>query len=292
MRYVVFTLLLFCLVSEVSAKVIRRSDNKPEWVRRGEAGLNNQRSNESYYFKIIRNAGADLSMLQQQKTGALASFIGQYNQISGNATTDIKEMRGDTRRSSHAFTLSFTNESRTDIFYARFVDEYWEYVDYPDGSLGYEYYALFAVSRHPSEPMFDDFAFTTNYGAGAVARSLIPGWGQIYKGSTAKGLCIMGGEALCVAGIILSESTRADYVRKMKEEPKFAKEYNNKANNWETGRNVCIGAAAALYIYNLIDAAASKGAKRIVVRRNPAVRFSMAPTLTESGVGLGFALNF
>ena len=53
----------------------------------------------------------------------------------------------------------------------------------------------------------------------------------------------------------------------MKEQPRHAQTYNSKADNWESGRNICIGAAAALYVYNLIDAVAAKGARRVTVRK-------------------------
>lgn len=51
-----------------------------------------------------------------------------------------------------------------------------------------------------------------------MMRSLIvPGWGQMYKGSTVKGLCILGGEVALAAGIIVSENLRSSYVKKMHE---------------------------------------------------------------------------
>ena len=45
-------------------------------------------------------------------------------------------------------------------------------------------------------------------------------------------------------------------------------------SNWAIGRNVCIGAAAALYAYNIVDAIVAPGARRVVVTPGyMAVRF-------------------
>ena len=164
-------------------------------------------------------------------------------------------------------------------------------MSYPNGTQGYAYYVLFAVSRRASAPSFDDCYFTTNYGMKGFARSLVPGWGQMYKGSMGKGLAILGGEVACVAGIIVCENQRASYVKKMHEQPKYAQVYNTKADNWANGRNVCIGAAAALYVYNLIDAIVAKGAKRIVVKPGRA-SVSLLPAVVDDGLGIGLAIRF
>lgn len=290
-RIILLFLCITCL-NTVEAKVLKRSEKTPEWAQKGEASLNNRRSNDSYFFKIIEISGTDLAMLRNEKVGQLSTFIGQYNQISAQATTNINTVATERGVSgTETYAISYTNNSRTDVFHARFVDEYWEYVSYPDGSRGYEYYALFAVSRNPAPPVYDDFSFTTSYGARGLVRSIIPGWGQIYKGSTAKGACILAGEAVCVAGIIVCENQRASYHKKMKEQPRFAQTYNTKSDNWENGRNICIGAAAALYVYNLIDAVAAKGSKRVVVKK-ARPQFAFYPVADMQHTGVALSLNF
>ena len=94
---------------------------------------------------------------------------------------------------------------------------------------------------------------------------------------------------LLAGGIIASESLRSSYVKKMHEQPKHQQTYNTKADNWENVRNVCIGAAAALYVYNLIDAIVMNGRKRAVVHKP--VQFAMYPSAGECN-GISFALNF
>ena len=63
--------------------------------------------------------------------------------------------------------------------------------------------------------------------------------------------------------IIYTENMRATYASKMRSQPRFAKQYKSKADNFEIARNCCIGAAAAMYVYNLIDAEAEINHKEL-----------------------------
>ena len=77
----------------------------------------------------------------------------------------------------------------------------------------------------------------------------------------------------------------------MMEQPKYASIYNSRMDSWETARNLCIGAAGVIYVVNLIDALATKGAKRVVVRNNN-VNLSLHPYASTYGSGVGLALTF
>ena len=168
-------------------------------------------------------------------------------------------------------------------------DEYWECRSDPDG-MRYHCYMLFGVAD-TAQPDFDRLSFTRKYGARGLWRSMIiPGWGQLYKGSTVKGLCILGGEVLLATGIIVTERQRSSYVKKMKEQPRFYKTYNTKADNWQNVRNGIICAAAAVYVYNLVDAIVADGAKRTIVEKNTAFRLS--PVVYNDGAGLSVVYEF
>lgn len=113
----------------------------------------------------------------------------------------------------------------------------------------------------------------------------------MHKGSTGKGVAILVGEAALIGGVIFTENERASYEKMKYENPSLMKEYSTKVENWETARNVCIGAAAALYLYNLIDAAVANGRKRTIV--NKASHFAMMPTvLDNSACGISLTYNF
>lgn len=260
-----------------------------EWMKRGEEKLNAARSNTTYYFKIVQISSDNLDAARNQRVHQLGVSIGTRNQLSGKALTEIENVVGDNPSSKETFKLVFGNDIESDVFYTRYIDEYWEYVSYPDGSRGYEYYALFAVSETANAPIYDEFSTTTSYGIKPVIMSLIPGWGQMYKGSTTKGVIILAAEVAAIGGIIFTENERASYESKMRSQPNFAKQYKTKMDNFETARNCCIGAAAAIYVYNLIDAVVAPGARRVVVKpRN----LHFAPVASKNFSGVTLSYNF
>lgn len=165
---------------------------------------------------------------------------------------------------------------------ARVVDEYYE-----KKSGGYKVSLLVQTARNPVYS-FEPVSVTDNYSAGA--RVVVPGWAQFYKGQTAKGLIMLGGVIGCGIGALIFENTRADYKNKMKEQPEFAQTYNTKANNNETARNVCIGAAAAFYVWSIIDGITSKGKRRVIIGKNSSLAIN--PVATSNSAGISLAYNF
>lgn len=165
-----------------------------------------------------------------------------------------------------------------------------EYAENKNGQV--ELHSLYMVAM-TDNPVFDRAHVTTHYGFTPVAMSIIPGLGQLYKGSKGKAAAFFGSTALSVSAIIVCDNQRATYMKKCTEQPKFAKYYRNKADNWETGRNVSIGIAAGIWLYNIIDAACAKGARKVDV--TPAARhsFGVTPFATADGAaGLTLSYNF
>lgn len=173
--------------------------------------------------------------------------------------------------------------SKEQTLHVQRVAEYWE-------RRGGEYYytGAYAKSELGQTPLFDNVSATRNYGVRGLWRSMfIPGWGQLYKGSTFKGCAILGATALCAVGIVVTDNQRADYEKKIKytHDASLIKSYRTKRDHWTTGRNICIGATAALYIYNLVDALVAPGAERLVVHnygRNGG-RYAIVPTIGSDG---------
>lgn len=77
----------------------------------------------------------------------------------------------------------------------------------------------------------------------------------------------------------------------MNEQPKFAQTYNSKADNWENIRNGCIATAAAIYVYNLIDAVAAKGTRWIKISPKHQ-SISMVPVFSSEYSGMAMIIKF
>ena len=128
-------------------------------------------------------------------------------------------------------------------------------------------------------------------GLAGVMSMVIPGMGQFYKGNTVKGGVFLGLAVAVGTSALVCESTRSSYRNKAIEQPKFTKEYSTKADNWETGRNICLGTAGAIYLWNVLDAFFAKSAQKAVVKsKNSGLSFS--PKATIDHVGLSLVYNF
>lgn len=124
------------------------------------------------------------------------------------------------------------------------------------------------------------------------ARVFVPGMAQLHKGSKAKGLFFIVGEAACVGGLVIAESLRASYDSKAvsTQNTEQKKTYYDRADNCENIRNGLIAGAAALYIWNVIDGIAAKGKKRTVMLGDTQLRVS--PYATPQCGGFALSFNF
>lgn len=167
--------------------------------------------------------------------------------------------------------------------HASYIDEYWK----QDNNGLYHVQRLYAKSELGRMPIYDDLSLTESYVSDPATwgLALIPGAAQFHKGSYLKGGLILGGSVVLVGGIIFTENQRTDYIRKISgtHDANIKRSYITKSDHFATGRNICIGAAAALYVYNLIDAIVAPGARRIIV----------TPSATTGGqVGMNLSYNF
>ncbi|MDE6635460.1 MAG: hypothetical protein K2K09_02500, partial [Lachnospiraceae bacterium] len=65
--------------------------------------------------------------------------------------------------------------------------------------------------------------------------------------------------------------------------------------SFTTGRNICIGALGALYVYNIIDAIVAPGARRILTSPAGSNKYAYfwSPAVTDNnGVGIVAAISF
>lgn len=267
-------------------KVVRKSEKmRPVWL----SDKTPHPTNSTFHYRTVEAEGKTLEDARHNCLLVLSEDIERTWKVRGQGSQDIREVQSNGDIDSHTvFTYHYDVAGEEVSVTTTCYDEYWECLSYPDG-LRYHCYLLFGVADTPS-PSFDHLRFTRKYGARGLWRSLIiPGWGQMYKGSTAKGLCILGGEVALATGIIVSENLRSSYIKKMEEQPQHQQTYNSRADNWNNIRNVFIGATAALYLYNIVDALVANGRKRAVTQKK--AYFSLQPAVGDCN-GIGLALNF
>ena len=261
---------------------------KPKWVTQT---LPESKSG-TYIFVRGHGEGMSLAGARQQAFVSMSQKLEIERGLTVNTNVQIREKLSQNQSSTDSeykqeIILDVTEKGRQLKIVCREIDEYWV-----NNKGKYSVDVLYTVAdKHLYGGRYDDkIIVTSKYGATGFL-SIIPGVGQFCKGSVLKGSLILGGEILAAGGIILCENTRASYTKKMIEQPKYAIEYNSRADSWETGRNICIGAAAALYVYNLIDAFVATGAKHVIVKNNKTT-LSAVPYVDTKCVGVGLALKF
>ncbi|MDR1221358.1 MAG: hypothetical protein LBL07_00575 [Tannerella sp.] len=266
---------------------------KPRWL-----SVLPSPGNDTYYFtKVYTDHGSDLESSRELAVHELIKTVERTElvkvrdsvSLTSEKHSDGYGVRGQSRT---VYSLEIVTEGEPVYINYIKVDEYWEDV-YKNGRHQFRFHTLYAVAKKGRRAMFDVFGFTNKYGLRGFSRSaILPGWGQIHKGSSAKGICLIAGEALCAGGIIVCENLRADYTAKIRQTHDIHKitDYSDYLNNFETARNVCIGAAAAIYVYNLIDAIAAPGARRII--RVKSTNYTFMPVATPDYAGLQLAIRF
>ena len=283
---VLLLLAMVCGVHTSSAK-IKSERLKPKWVTHALP----KSKTDSYFFVLAHGVGTSLEAARQSSFLHLSKKLeaehgliinSHFKQHTHNVTTED----GSKGYRTSDMVVTAEESGRKIEIGCRIIDEYWE-----RGDSRCEIYVLYAVSRGQIGASYSDKITVTAKYPCAGFMSVVPSVAQFYKGDTVKGSLILGGEVLAAAGIILCDNTRASYIKKAEEQPKYKPQYLSLADNWETGRNMCIGVAAAIYAYNLIDAFVAKGAKHVVVKKNKTT-FSAMPYTDSKSVGMALALKF
>ena len=261
---------------------------KPKWITHSVP----ESASGTYMFIAAHGSGSTMEAARQSAllnlTNRLEAEHGLVINSTFHSVTKSTSTTGGIKGSRDSeIEVTAEEKGKTIDIVCRIIDEYWE-----RKRKQYEIDILYTVAnKNTYGGSYDDRITVTTKYPGAGFLSVIPSVGQFYKGSVVKGSFILAGEVAAAGCIILCENTRASYIKKMQEQPKHAAEYNSLADTWETGRNVCIGAAAAMYVYNLIDAFASTGAKHVIVKKGNA-SLSALPYIDNHSIGVGLALKF
>lgn len=283
---------LLVLLIAMSACVISQAQDKPRWALKGVESLNKERTNESYKFVKFETFGGELKQLQQERFQPLVEYLASTYGLS-DENADVKQLtpgqaiastpndaEGD-KGVQREYLIEFGGEKPVK-FYAELVDEYVSFDENVDMSYDYTLYQLYAVSTNAegNKPVFDEYDLTRSYNAKALALSIVPGLGQLYKGQNTKAYCIWGGEAVFIAGAIYFDHRRSNYAKDAQNaDATIADSYRSKSKSWRNMRNIAIAGACGLYVYNLIDAAVSKGARQVIVKKPNGANLALQPTL-------------
>lgn len=160
---------------------------------------------------------------------------------------------------------------------------YWE-----STAKGLTGYFLYQTRKNPTYEA-EAVDATTNYGFSG--RVFVPGAQQIWKGQPGKAALFIGGEVVCIGGIVLSQSLKANYISKLNgtHNSSLKKIYASNANSWNMAGYGFIAGAVAFYIWNIIDGIVAPG-KPTIKYNNKILAFG--PAVTPEYAGLAASLTF
>ncbi|MDE6006200.1 MAG: hypothetical protein K2G67_01420 [Muribaculaceae bacterium] len=288
-------IILICLLAiPLKGVAEEKSDKiKPQWLHSLP-----KPSNNSFIYSIKTGEGLTLEDARHDCLNNLLEDAGLSKGLS--VTSDYSSSRnvhkethnGQTKTDRKKdFRVSTTVKGKEVNLQGVTIDEYWQRND--DGKFYLT--TLFSRSQLDKTPHFDNVELTTKYGVNGLWRSaIVPGWGQLYKGSTLKGGLILGGTVAFVGGIIYTETMRKDYMNKINKTHNTdnIRTYKTRADNLAMGRNICIVGLSALYVYNIVDAIVAPGARRIITKKNSSGKgYSFTPAPTSDG-GLGIYAEY
>ncbi len=289
-------LLPFMFFGTASAQHRSSEPLRPRWINRMP-----KPTNSTFVYEKTSALAPSLDMARERclaeliaHSGMKSGVVAVTNNSSDQHLSQVWNNGRLTERIEHDGHTTVESHSAAVKLHIADIAEYWE----TDRSGNYYLTKLYAKSELDTTPLFDKVELTTAYGARGLWRSMIiPGWGQFHKGANLKGGLMLGGCAALAAGIVFTENQRADYVRKAGQthDARLIRSYKTKRDHFATARNICIGAAAALYIYNIIDAVAAPGARWVVVhkRKIGSADYAFMPTaMPDGGVGALASITF
>lgn len=306
-----FMRLMCAVLVTLFCTFVAQAQDKPRWAIKGVSDINKKRTNETYKFVKFENFGPEISSVRKDARKNLPDyFAAQFGYNADDARLKMlnrkeQELKGLTPNDPEGdkdamidYEVNFVGPNHPK-FYAKLVDEYIQYDENVDGTFDYTLYQLYAVAtREGVVPTYDDFSFDRGYNSVALVKSIVPGFGQYYKGQNTKAYCIWGGEVVCVATALMCDH-RARMALKDRKDQGYKpgdiewESFHSKHTSWRNFRNIAIAGAVGLYVYNLLDAAISKGPRQVVVKKAKPVETAFAPSLMyDPSTGLTPALGF
>lgn len=262
-------MLTLIIVSALSLNAQRRNNNYNinkalPWV----VGNLPDDSDEVRY-KVAYGEGTTYQMAREDATAALITELGWEHGITVTSKT-IDEVKHSINNDDSNFSQnrSTTTTITQDGYTASLtkVDEYSELDKGSSNPVKYKVWQLYVIDCPWADRI--NLKYTTKYGFSTAGwRSLIiPGWGQFYKKQYVKGAAFLGVELVAAASAAYFQSRYNYNIKHSLETPilDLQIEYTNRAQKQTLYRNISLGACAAIWVLNVLDASLLEGRPRYI----------------------------
>ena len=249
----------------------------------------------NYNYKVVVGDGDNLSEAKNNAFESLIFELGKEQGFSVNSTTMVNT-QSKIRNNKEDNSIDFENKIviDNDEFKAEVnkVDEYFDSIKDLDGSTIYRVWQLYVTGSSANKDI-PKINYSNKYSMNdAGFKSLIvPGWGQFYKKKSGKGLLFLLGTTGSLGGFLYANNEHTNNMNRSKETNNIdlKKQFVKKAGDFTTLKNITLGAAVGLWIWNVIDATSTPGATRYA--QNKSIKINLVSELNSS-LALNFKYNF
>ncbi len=247
------------------------------------------------YYQVIEIYGSSLedalTNAQKELVSNIINERGVHVSSSAVLVTDKEISQNDINQEMKYQSVSHKKISINGKTFARFknIDKY-----YKIERERYHLWVLFLVATDDHQiPNLKPLVYRID--KGAWRSIIIPGWAQLYQKRPAIGIGMLAAEGLSLAGAFYFHSKYQENITLSNEAYKidFKQEYRDRADNYSTISNICIGAAVGVYIYSIIDAFTSKKGIMRYSYQNNRLHFSVGNTPYLNGQqNVSFSLTY
>ena len=277
----------------------RSKANQPPWVigkpSAWQAGELPQIDLQGNLLKISFSEG---KTKEAARVSAEKQFVQNINNEAGTTISRNDNIQGvfteriNDRKAHYDNNIRYEqNVTINGKTFARYavLDEYYEYAN------GAWHSAILYLLAENNMSLANVPPITYDIDRGAWRSLIIPGWSQMYTGRTTMGITFLTVEAGLIGGAFYTNYL-ADYYKKRQNEAysiSIKKDYKKKYDQMVSYRNIAAGAAAAWYVWNVIDAFTQKRGKLYYTRAYGQSQISVVPVALDENKlpTLGFTCN-
>ena len=291
MKKVILSTIFLCLIFPIY--MIAQKSNLPgklPWVN-GNLPANSINLN----YKVVIGDGNVLSEAQNNAFKKLIFELGKEQGFTVNSKTMVNtqsEIKNNLEKNSFDFKNKIVINNNEFKATVNKVDEYFDQIKDLNGNLTYRVWQLYVTGPSANDNI-PKINYSNKYGMNdAGFRSLIiPGWGQFYKKKGGKGVLFLVGTAGSLGGFLYANNKHSYNMNRSKETNNLdlKKEYVQKAGDFTTLKNITLGAAVGLWIWNVIDATSTQGATRYAQNKPIKIKLVSDP---KSSLALNFKYKF
>jgi len=268
-------LLLFFVFSLNAQKIIDSSSIKrPSWIKETPNGK---------FFNYYSGISSSKNSLDEAKNLAISDVLSEIimqNEITVEGAITTFEEETEVELISRITKEIKLKGSSTSIKGFEKEEEYWESVQ-TKTNIFYRYWILMKIPKR----QYINYSFSANelkqtYGASPIIKSsLIPGWGQIQKKETNKGILFLSGFAVTLTSAFITHNISNSYEQDAKNAKnangaEWIEYYNDLSDQYYLISMISFVLSGAIYGYNVFDAISSQGAKIYAFNETNKIRLS------------------